>query len=126
MIQLSTIIKTVNTISYRTPQNHHNPTFSPCLFAVSVSERSSKCNPTKRVTQRLSQREREREREREMGVIDIITRVDAMCKKYKKYDVDKHKDKDPNVVSGGDDAFASLYGVVEADTDAASQVCLCL
>ncbi|KAK4593786.1 hypothetical protein RGQ29_017753 [Quercus rubra] len=56
-----------------------------------------------------------------MGVIDIITRVDAMCKKYEKYDVDKHKDKDPNVVSGGDDAFASLYGVVEADTDAASQ-----
>ena len=49
-----------------------------------------------------------------------------MCKKYEKYDVDKHKDKDPNVVSGGDDAFASLYGVVEADTDAASQVCLCL
>ena len=29
------------------------------------------------------------------------------------------KDKDPNVVSGGDDAFARLYGVVEADTNAA-------
>lgn len=42
-----------------------------------------------------------------------------MCKKYEKYDVDKHKDKDPNVVSGGDDAFARLYGVVEADTNAA-------
>uniref|UniRef100_A0A7N2LHE3 Uncharacterized protein n=1 Tax=Quercus lobata TaxID=97700 RepID=A0A7N2LHE3_QUELO len=41
--------------------------------------------------------------------------------KYEKYDVDKHKDKDPSVVSGGDDAFARLYGVVEADTDAAFQ-----
>ncbi|KAM4071621.1 hypothetical protein ACJW30_11G072400 [Castanea mollissima] len=56
-----------------------------------------------------------------MGVIDIITRVDAICKKYEKYDVDKHKDKDHNVVSGGHDAFALLYGVVEADTIAAFQ-----
>ncbi|KAL0008365.1 hypothetical protein SO802_009867 [Lithocarpus litseifolius] len=56
-----------------------------------------------------------------MGVIDIITRVDAICKKFEKYDVDKHKDKEPNVVSGGDDSFARLYGVVEADTDAAFQ-----
>nr|POE46339.1 syntaxin-73 [Quercus suber] len=56
-----------------------------------------------------------------MGVIDIITRVGAIGKKYEKYDVYKHKDKDPNVVSGGDDAFARLYGVAEADTDAAFQ-----
>ncbi|KAL4599132.1 hypothetical protein ACB092_11G105400 [Castanea dentata] len=56
-----------------------------------------------------------------MGVIDIITRVDAICKKYEKYDVDKHKDEDHNVVSGGHDAFARLYGVVEADTIAAFQ-----
>ncbi|XP_050280872.1 syntaxin-71-like [Quercus robur] len=77
MIQLSTIIKTVNTISYRTPKNHHNPTFSLYVSPLSPSQN--------------------------------------------KYDVDKHKDKDPSVVSGGDDAFARLYGVVEADTDAAFQ-----
>jgi hypothetical protein len=53
-----------------------------------------------------------------MGVIDLITRVDAICKKYDKYDVDKHKDSSVP----GDDTFARLYGVVEADTDAALQV----
>lgn len=53
-----------------------------------------------------------------MTVIDLITRVDAICKKYEKYDVDKQKDN--NVA--GDDAFARLYGVVEADLDSALQV----
>ncbi|XP_044501366.1 syntaxin-71-like [Mangifera indica] len=52
-----------------------------------------------------------------MTVIDLITRVDAICKKYEKYDVDKQKDN--NVA--GDDAFARLYGVVEADLDSALQ-----
>ncbi|XP_057984149.1 syntaxin-71-like [Malania oleifera] len=52
-----------------------------------------------------------------MSVIDILTRVDSICKKYDKYDVDKQKDL--NVT--GDDAFARLYGVVEADIDAALQ-----
>lgn len=53
-----------------------------------------------------------------MTVIDLITRVEAICKKYEKYDVDKQKDL--NVA--GDDAFACLYAVVEADLDAALQV----
>lgn len=51
-------------------------------------------------------------------MIDLITRVDAICKKYDKYDVDKQRDL--NVA--GDDAFARLYGVVEADLDAAIEV----
>ncbi|XP_048320652.2 syntaxin-71 [Ziziphus jujuba] len=50
-----------------------------------------------------------------MSVIDILTRVDAICKKYDKYDVEKQKDL--NVA--GDDAFARLYASVEADIDAA-------
>ncbi|EOX95908.1 Syntaxin of plants 71 [Theobroma cacao] len=52
-----------------------------------------------------------------MTVIDLITRVDAICKKYEKYDIDKHKEA--NVT--GDDAFARLYGVVESEIDAALQ-----
>ncbi|XP_031391308.1 syntaxin-71-like [Punica granatum] len=52
-----------------------------------------------------------------MSVIDLITRVDAICKKYDKYDVDKQKE--PNVA--GDDAFARLYGVIEADVESAVQ-----
>ncbi|XP_044474220.1 syntaxin-71-like [Mangifera indica] len=50
-----------------------------------------------------------------MSVIDILTRVDSICKKYEKYDVEKHKDSNVS----GDDAFARLYGVVEADIEAA-------
>lgn len=50
-----------------------------------------------------------------MSVIDILTRVDAICKKYDKYDIEKHKDSNVS----GDDAFARLYGVVVADIDAA-------
>lgn len=52
-----------------------------------------------------------------MSVIDILTRVDSICKKYDKYDVDRQKD--PNL--SGDDAFARLYAVVDADIDAALQ-----
>ncbi|XP_077229324.1 syntaxin-71-like isoform X1 [Tasmannia lanceolata] len=52
-----------------------------------------------------------------MTVIDILTRVDAICKKYDKYDIDKQRDLNVS----GDDAFARLYGVVEADIDAALQ-----
>ncbi|XP_031284388.1 syntaxin-71-like [Pistacia vera] len=50
-----------------------------------------------------------------MSVIDILTRVDAICKKYDKYDIEKQKDSNVS----GDDAFARLYGVVEADIEAA-------
>ena len=55
-----------------------------------------------------------------MSVIDILTRVESICKKYDKYDVDKHKDS--NIT--GDDAFARLYAVVDADIEAALQVIL--
>ncbi|RRT47922.1 hypothetical protein B296_00051894 [Ensete ventricosum] len=53
-----------------------------------------------------------------MSVIDILTRVDAICKKYDKYDVDK---LNADNVSG-DDAFARLYASVEADVESALQV----
>ncbi|KAK9128146.1 hypothetical protein Syun_016943 [Stephania yunnanensis] len=52
-----------------------------------------------------------------MSVIDILTRVDAICKKYDKYDIDKHNDLNVS----GDDAFARLYSVVESDIEAALQ-----
>ncbi|KAF8396613.1 hypothetical protein HHK36_018237 [Tetracentron sinense] len=52
-----------------------------------------------------------------MSVIDILTRVDSICKKYDKYDINKQKDLNVS----GDDAFARLYAVVEADIDAALQ-----
>ncbi|KAG4970522.1 hypothetical protein JHK82_036208 [Glycine max] len=46
-----------------------------------------------------------------MSVIDILTRVDSICKKYDKYDVEKHRDANVS----GDDAFARLYASVDAD-----------
>ncbi|XVF22510.1 hypothetical protein REPUB_Repub12eG0178800 [Reevesia pubescens] len=52
-----------------------------------------------------------------MTVIDLITRVDSICKKYEKYDIDKQKDA--NVA--GDDALARLYGFVESEIDSALQ-----
>lgn len=52
-----------------------------------------------------------------MSVIDILTRVDSICKKYEKYDIDKQKDLNVN----GDDAFARLYAAVEADIATALQ-----
>ncbi|XP_061345756.1 syntaxin-71-like [Gastrolobium bilobum] len=52
-----------------------------------------------------------------MSVIDILTRVDSICKKYDKYDVEKQKDSNLS----GDDAFARLYAVVDADIEAALQ-----
>lgn len=50
-----------------------------------------------------------------MSVIDILTRVDTICKKYDKYDIEKHKDQHIS----GSDAFARLYYVVEAEIEAA-------
>ncbi|KAJ6913718.1 syntaxin-71-like [Populus alba x Populus x berolinensis] len=52
-----------------------------------------------------------------MSVIDILTRVDAICNKYDKYDVEKQKDLNVS----GDDAFARLYAAVDADIEAALQ-----
>jgi hypothetical protein len=51
-------------------------------------------------------------------VIDILTRVDSICKKYDKYDIDKQKDFN---LAGGDDAFARLYASVESDIEVALQ-----
>jgi SYP7 family syntaxin len=48
-----------------------------------------------------------------MTVIDILTRVDAICQKYDKYDVDKLNGA--NVA--GDDPFARLYASVDADVN---------
>ncbi|XP_074332078.1 syntaxin-71-like [Apium graveolens] len=49
-----------------------------------------------------------------MGVTDMITRVDAICKKYDKYDLDKQKQV--NIAAGAsDDAFLRLYAAVDAD-----------
>ncbi|TKY52907.1 Syntaxin-71 protein [Spatholobus suberectus] len=48
-----------------------------------------------------------------MSVIDILTRVDSICKKYDKYDVEKHRDSNVS----GDDAFARLYASVDSDIE---------
>ncbi|WOK95692.1 syntaxin-71 [Canna indica] len=52
-----------------------------------------------------------------MSVIDILTRVDAICKKYERYDVEK---LNADNVSG-DDAFARLYSSIESDIETALQ-----
>ncbi|KAL2323272.1 hypothetical protein Fmac_027651 [Flemingia macrophylla] len=52
-----------------------------------------------------------------MSVIDILTRVDSICKKYDKYDVEKQRDSNIS----GDDAFARLYASVDADIQALIQ-----
>lgn len=57
-----------------------------------------------------------------MGMIDVITRVDAICKKYEKYDIGKQKDAKNNI--NGNDAFARLYTAIESDLDQAIEVSL--
>uniref|UniRef100_I1NA78 t-SNARE coiled-coil homology domain-containing protein n=1 Tax=Glycine max TaxID=3847 RepID=I1NA78_SOYBN len=52
-----------------------------------------------------------------MSVIDILTRVDSICKKYDKYDVEKQRDSNLSA----DDAFAKLYASVDADIEALLQ-----
>lgn len=49
-----------------------------------------------------------------MSMIDVLTRVDAICKKYDRYDADKHRND-----AGGGDPFSRLYVVVDAEIDAA-------
>ena len=51
-------------------------------------------------------------------MIDILTRVDAICQKYDKYDVDKLNGA--NVA--GDDPFARLYASVDADINQCVEV----
>ncbi|OMO82659.1 hypothetical protein COLO4_22890 [Corchorus olitorius] len=50
-----------------------------------------------------------------MTVIDIIFRVDEICKKYEKYDVEKQRE----LAAFSDDAFAALFTRVEDDIDKA-------
>ncbi len=53
-----------------------------------------------------------------MSVIDILTRVDSICKKYDKYDVERLNGA--NVA--GEDPFARLYGSVDADINECVEV----
>uniref|UniRef100_I1QN98 t-SNARE coiled-coil homology domain-containing protein n=1 Tax=Oryza glaberrima TaxID=4538 RepID=I1QN98_ORYGL len=48
-----------------------------------------------------------------MSMIDVLIRVDAICKKYDKYDADKHRN------GAAADPFSRLYAAVDADIDAA-------
>jgi len=49
-----------------------------------------------------------------MSVIDILFRVDSICKKYEKYDVEKQGSQN----ASSDDAFARLYGSFESQIEA--------
>lgn len=53
-----------------------------------------------------------------MGLIDLITRVDTICKKYEKYDIDKQREANVS----GDDAFSRLYSAVESALQTVLQV----
>jgi hypothetical protein len=59
-----------------------------------------------------------------MSVIDILTRVDVLCKKYDKYDLDKQRGAADSM--SGNDQFLRLYTVLEADVEAAIQVLVLL
>lgn len=54
-----------------------------------------------------------------MSVIQILFRVDEICKKYEKYDVDKQRERNGT----GDDAFTRLYDTVESEIEGAIRVC---
>jgi len=53
-----------------------------------------------------------------MSVIDILFRVDSICHKYDKYDIDKQREQN----AYGDDAFARLYAAVESSIQTALNV----
>ncbi|RAL46096.1 unnamed protein product [Cuscuta campestris] len=52
-----------------------------------------------------------------MSVIDILFRVDEVCRKYEKYDVEKQRSAD----ASPDDAFARLYASFDSQIDLALQ-----
>ncbi|CAH9072953.1 unnamed protein product [Cuscuta europaea] len=52
-----------------------------------------------------------------MSVIDILFRVDEICKKYEKYDVEKQRSTN----ASPDDAFARLYTSFDSQIDLALQ-----
>ncbi|XP_062082035.1 syntaxin-71-like isoform X1 [Humulus lupulus] len=51
-----------------------------------------------------------------MTVIDILFRVDSICNKYEKYDIEKQRELNGN---GAEDPFARLYAAIERDIAAA-------
>ena len=53
-----------------------------------------------------------------MSLFDIIFRIDEICKKYDKYDIDKQRELNAH----GDDAFARLYATFEDQIDSTIQV----
>ncbi|XP_059660595.1 syntaxin-71-like isoform X2 [Cornus florida] len=50
-----------------------------------------------------------------MSVIDVLYRVDAICKKYEKYDFDKQQELNAST----SDAFARIYSAFESEIEAA-------
>ncbi|MCO5550961.1 hypothetical protein L7F22_004456 [Adiantum nelumboides] len=52
-----------------------------------------------------------------MSVIDVLTRVEALCQKYDKYDIDKQRDQQIS----GNDAFVKLYTVFQKEIAACEQ-----
>ncbi|KAI3450538.1 hypothetical protein Pfo_007203 [Paulownia fortunei] len=52
-----------------------------------------------------------------MSVIDILFRVDDICRKYEKYDVEKQR----SLNASSDDAFARLYSSFESQIEATLQ-----
>lgn len=53
-----------------------------------------------------------------MSLFDIIFRIDEICKKYDKYDIEKQRELNAH----GDDAFARLYATFEDQIDTTFQV----
>lgn len=53
-----------------------------------------------------------------MSLFDIIFRIDEICKKYDKYDIDKQRELNAH----GNDAFARLYATFEDQIDSTLQV----
>ncbi|KAM1277174.1 hypothetical protein ACFX13_030310 [Malus domestica] len=53
----------------------------------------------------------QREETKKVSVIDILSRVDSICKKYDKYDIEKHRNLNP----AGEDAFTYHYAHVDSE-----------
>lgn len=56
-----------------------------------------------------------------MSVFDIIFRIDEICKKYDKYDIDKQRELNAH----GNDVFARLYASFEDQIHSTLQVLSC-
>ncbi|KAJ3671065.1 hypothetical protein LUZ60_008491 [Juncus effusus] len=92
-----------------------------CLFHC-LNDRSKLNKSKKRANNNNKKKKKKEEEEGErrsnqskMSVIDILTRVDAICKKYDRYDVEKLNASNVS----GDDPFARLFSSVEADIETA-------